>query len=97
MQSRKLTNVIIGKSSLGNERRFVLQRRCPVSGLSDYVCIQRQSINRTGSFNPQEQLFIFLALCTSACVKPEFRYNNILIQSRNDHSHQVYLSGERSR
>jgi hypothetical protein len=54
MQSRKLTNMIIGISSLGNERRFV-RRRCPVSGIPDYVRRQRKPFNMISLSIYQEQ------------------------------------------
>jgi hypothetical protein len=68
MQSRKLTNMIIGMSSLGNNRRFVRHRRCPVSGISDHVRLQGPSFNRMGLSIYQEQPLVFLALCNSAAV-----------------------------
>ena len=78
MQIRKLTNMIIGKSSLGNNRRFVRHQRCPVSGIPDHVRLQGPSFNRMGLSIYQEQPLVFLVLCYLAAVSHVLSSNPVL-------------------
>ena len=78
MQTRKLTNVIIGKSSLGSKCRFVRQRRCPVSGIPDYVRRQRKPFSRMVLSIHQEQPLVFLALCYLAAVSHVLSLHHVL-------------------